>query len=347
MYYGDTMRESIRPSDDELEEAFSAALSRSNPFKKSYEIALEAEEDLNECLEDIDLSSDEALECMEEITEDLNDECSHIDATFEVSGTVKIRTINHRLVKNEESIPESAAVDKWENVTNHRAVSLGFIALLDGSTDRPARIYHSSRSDKLRVIAFDSRHGAVYVQDRIFIPIDGSAHVEVSGPEEPKWELLDYYIDSDLLDTIECAIEQEDINDSLQFLAGVDLKQCNAIMDKKADPEIRRALVDYLNHGIGINDKNNSIFQIHGGQSVFVKDSNEKWLTQNIDKSSICFGTLESIVIDQKSGQFHLLTKLPFEDNSKKHVIFQLHDGFSVTELPSLSLKPARLKKKK
>lgn len=340
------MRESMRPSDDELEEAFSVALSRPNPFLRSYEMALEAEDDLNECLEDVDLTSDEAQDYIDDITEELNDECNLIDADIEVSGTIKLRTINHRLVNKGEPIPESAATDKWEYVTNHKANSLGFIALLDGNIDRPATIYHAARSEELNVIAFDPRYGSVYTRDRIFIPVDGSAHVELTGPQEPKWELLDYYIDHDLLDTIECAVEQDDLTDSIQFLGGIDLSHCNAIMDKKADPEIRRALIDYINHGLGINDRNNIIYQISGGGSVFVKDSSDKWTIQNIDDNNVFFGTVESVVVDQKSGKFHLLAKLPFKDNSRKHVIFQLHSGLSFTELPALEFKNIRSKKK-
>jgi hypothetical protein len=340
------MRESMKPSDDELEEAFSVALSRPNTFLSSYETALEAEDDLNECLEDVDLTSEEAQECMDEITEELNDEFDYVDASLEVSGMIKQRTINHRLVMKGVPIPESAAIDSWANVTNHKVTSLGFIALLDGKADRPATIYHASCSDGLHTVAFDSRYGAVYIKDRIFIPIDGSVHVELSGPEEPKWELLDYYLSDDLLDSIDSTFEQVNLTDSLHHLHSIDLSQSTSIMDRKADPEIRRALVDYINHGLGINDRNNIIYQIIGGQAVFVKDPSEKWEIQNLDGSSIFFGTVESVVVDQKSGKFHLLAKLPFDDNSKKHVIFQLHNGFQLIELPSLSLKRPRKKKR-
>lgn len=340
------MSESIRPSDDELEEAFSVALSHSNPFAKSYEMALEAEDDLNDCLADIELSSSEAQECMDDITEELNDECDHIDEYIEISGYVKQRIINHRLINKGEPIPESATTDHWKTVMNHHATSLGFIALMDGTTDRPVNIYHLSRSEDLHVIGFDSRYGGVYVRDRIFIPIDGSVHVELNGHEEPKWELLDYYIEDNLIDTIETAIDKDNLNESLQLLSHIDLSRYNVLMNKKADPEIRRALVDYINHGLGVNDKNNILYQLNGTDSIFIKESSDKWTIQNINKTDLLFGTIESIVIDQKSGKFHLLAKLPFQDNSRKHVIFQLNSGLSVTELPALSIKTIRSKKR-
>lgn len=331
------MREPKRPSDDELEEAFSTALSRPNPFFEATKKALEAEDDLNECLEDIDLTSDEVDACIEDITEELNEECEHLDEDIEISGNIKRRIINHRLIQRGEPIPESAVTNSRENVTNLKARSLGYTALLDGTLERPAKIYHVARSNDLDVIAFDARFGAVYLRDRLLIPIDGSAHVELSGKTEPNWGLLDYYIEDELLEKIDSIYDYDNLSASLQALGKINLNPFKTIVESKSDPEIRRALVDYVNHGLEITYKNNVIYQISGANTVFIKDVKEKWITQNLPASSVMFGSIESVVIDQKVGKFHLLTRMPFEDNSRRLVIYKLSDKLSLTELPTFA----------
>lgn len=331
------MPESMRPSDDELEEAFSVALSRPDPFQKAHLTAIEAENDLNECLIDIDLTSHEAQACIDDITEELNDDCDHIDLDIEIFGNIKRRIINHRLVKTGEPVPESAVENSWKTVFNHKARSLGYTALLDGTQDRPATMYHIARSDALDLVTFDSRYGAVYLRDRLFIPIDGSVHVELSGQTEPNWDLLDYYVDDTLFEKIDNVFEYDDLSASLQALGKINLSRHKTIVEKKSDPEIRRALVDYVNNGLEIKYKNNIIYQISGSRSAYIKDGKEKWAIQNLNPSHIMFGSIESVVVDQKLGKFHLLTRMPFEDNTKRLVIYPLSSKLSLTELPTFS----------
>lgn len=336
------MRESKHPSDDELEAAFSVALSRPDAFfTKAHELALEAEDDLNECLEDIDLTSDEVQACIEDITEELNENCDHIDLDIEVSGRIKRRIINHRLINKGDAVPESAVNVSWENFFNHKARSLGYTALLDGTIDRPARIYHSARSENLEVIAFDSQFGAVYARDRLLIPIDGSVHIELSGQMEPNWDLLDYYVDDSLLEEIDTVFEYDNLSASVQALGKIDLHNYQTITESKSDPEIRRALVDYVNHGLEITYKNNVLYQIGGAGTVYVKDAKEKWRTHNLGPSTVMFGSIESVVLDQKTGKFHLLTRMPFQDKSKRLVIYKLEEKLSLIELPTFDTRTA------
>lgn len=182
----------------------------------------------------------------------------------------------------------------------------------------------------------------MYLRDRIFIPIDSSVHVELSGQNEPNWDLLDFYIDDVLMEKVDVALECDDLSASLQQLGKINLNQYKSLMDKKTDPEIRRALVDYINHGLDIKYKTNILFQISGARSVFIKDSSDKWITRQVDPLSVMFGNIDSIVIDQKVGKFHALARVPFEDNTRRHVIYQLGGKLAFTELPSFGLKSSR-----
>lgn len=334
------MGEKVPPTPEQAEAVFAAVLSRPDFFKEAHTEAQIAETEANEYIQSLgdDPEPKDIRNYLMTVTNELDKNCNHVNQEILVSGRVKLRNLNHQLVEvGSEEISRDAIEDSWEPVSDRVATSLGYYALWNDHEYEKIKIYHGA-STELERVAYDLRYGAVYRAGRIFIPVDGSAHVEPAyALVQPNWDLLDYYIDAPLMSRIDQALEKETLTDAVVGLGKINLATSNVISNhEKIDPEILSTLLDYVNEWLELPQE--IPYRVTGATTIEVQNDEGEWKRHRIDANAAMIGMINSVDIDTDRGRFRLITSMPFDDGTSRPVRYWIGKNLTINDLPIFSL---------
>lgn len=331
------MSEVSKPTNEEMELAIEAALTRPNPIDQAHAKAYAAERFLNDFYEEFEDEDDqEALdELLEDTIEELTDECGHMDAEILVTGLVKVRKLDHKLADaNGGDIPRDAKIETWKPIEEQSARSLGYIALRDDHNGTPYSIYHIAQTDRTR-IAFSPEFGEIFESGRLLIPVDGTARAEfASGFAVINYPLMEKY-SGKLLKRIDAIIANaESLTDSIQRLGKLDLSKYPEVA---VDEDIRFSIINHVNYELDI--QSNLLYEISGGHNVERHDvDKERDVADRLYRNSSIVGKILGLDINERTNKFVLAAAVPFDDNSVQKMTYKINPKLAVRQLPTFSV---------
>lgn len=321
-----------------VEAALAAALAKPhNPIEDAHQEARIAEDFLNEYFESMEAGeedSDEVSGTVAETISRLDQHCNHMNADVIVTGLVKSRSLNHRLIEDDpKSISKEALVEEWTPVEQRIATSLGYYALYDPESDRKFSIYHGVLT-QIEPIVRTTEAGGIYKTSQLYLPIDGSASAELQfPPKEINYELLDHYLSDDLMYNIDEALyNSESLTESIRNLGKINMKKAIALF---VDDDVRDSLNEYVNRALDI--KKEILYEISGATYVEYEDDDGDTLTYRVNPKVPTVGRINGVGVDVDSGRFRLVASMPFDDDSTQYVSYRINSRLNIKRMPAFT----------
>lgn len=224
--------------------------------------------------------------------------------------------------------------ETWQPVEDFIATSMGYFALSDGRNGNRINIYHGAKSPAKR-IAYNLSYGEVYKGGRVFVPLDGTAQVELkNAPQTINHELVQYYIGQDYLERIDEALyNAESLSESIQALGRINLQKCMAL---KIDVDVQRSLINYVNSILDIQQ--NPLYEISGASFIEYAHSEEHQEVYRVNPRAAVIGNIVGIGIDEDAGRFRLVATVPFGDNLTHTIAYRINKKLTVRKMPAYNL---------
>lgn len=277
--------------------------------------------------------TDEMNELMLQATKELDELSGHMNQPVAVTGNVKVRSLDLRGIDTEaQTIDPEAIREKQVYVEKSTLQSLGY--LIERTPDNIS-VSHLAGSGLEHTLSSPA-YGDIYSTQRIYIPIDGTAYVELIDDEdddELPLQRLEVCAQELVSDIDVAVLNAENLSDALRGLGSIDLSRYKNEID---DDDISTALVKYVNSILGTNGT--LLYAIHGVESVSVKIDEYTYGVGSLDASVPAIGGIEGLVIDEQTNQFALLAEIPFSDNTRRTVVYELTPTITVDVQYSLRM---------
>jgi hypothetical protein len=277
------------------------------------------------------LDSDEMNNLMAEATKELDDTTGHMGMEIVVTGNVDIRAIDPRGIDIDNQDFDVDAVREASHYVEESVFeSMGYI--IEPQYD-DIKIFHIAKGGLATLIS-TTKYGDLYMSDRVYIPIDGTAFVQpVDNPTESSQKVLEYYAD-DLLQEVDVAIlNSESHTDALRLLGAVELSDYKQLIE---DESIAQALNAYIMKTLGIGGV--GLYQLSGVDHLDIKLDEDTYSKAYLDPTHILTGSIDGIVIDEENMRFCLQACLPFSDNTTREVIYPFSEEFTISAQPTLRI---------
>lgn len=300
-----------------------------NVIERGHEQALEFQSILNGLRPDLD--SDEFDQLIAEATHELDNATNHIGQDITVTGNIRTVAIDPRGIDidNQELDPE-AIREASHYVEDATFESMGY--LIEPRFDEVV-ISHIAKGGLATLIS-SVKYGDLYMSNRIYIPIDGTAFVVPAfEPDQSPQAVLELYAD-DLLQEVDVAIlNANDHTDALRSLGNINLTDYKRLIE---DNSVARALNEYITTTLDIGSV--AIYQLSGADRLDIKFGEDSYGTAYIDPEHTLTGNIEGVIIDEDSMKFALHTTMPFSDDTTREVIYPLSPSISVTEQATIRI---------
>lgn len=321
-----------------IEAALAAALAKPhNPIDEAHLEAQAAEDFLNEYFNNIqegEEDSDEVSSMVTETISRLDQHCNHMNADIVVTGLVKSRSLNHRLIEDDpKSISKDALIEAWTPVEQRVATSLGYYALYNPDNNRKFSIYHGVRT-QIEPIVQTTEAGGIYKTSQLYLPVDGSASAELQfPPKEVNYELLEHYLSDDLMYAIDEALyNTESLTESIRNLGKINMKKALALF---VDDDVRYSLNEYVNRALDI--KKEIPYEISGAIFIEYENDDGNTMTYRMNPKASVIGYIDGVGVDVDSKRFRLVALMPFSNDSAQYVSYRINSQLNVKRMPAFS----------
>lgn len=278
------------------------------------------------------LDSEELTVVINEATQELDQITDHIGMNIVVTGNINVRALDPKGIDIDAQEVDGEAIRESSNYVEETTFeSMGYIIEPRNDT---IQISHLAKGGDITIID-DTKYGEVRLNNRIYIPIDGTAYVRpYSPPEQAPHKMLEPFA-SELLQDIDIAIlNSEDTTDALRRLGQIDLSGYKRVID---DDEMAKALNKYILATMDIGGV--TLYQIHGVANITVKLDDDDYSNARLNPEFPLTGHIEGVVIDEESSRFNLHTTLPFSDGVEREVIYPLDSSIVINQHPTLTIR--------
>lgn len=278
------------------------------------------------------LDSDELERVINEAITELDQVTGHVGMKIVVTGMINVRSLDPQGISlSTQEVDESTIHEASSYVEDTLFESMGYI--IEPKND-DIYISHLAKGGDVTIID-DTKYGEVRINNRIYIPIDGTAFVHpYETPEQSPQEILEHFA-GELLQDIDIAIlNSEDTTDALRRLGAIDLSDYKRVY---GDDSLARALNKYIMATLEIGGV--TLYQMSGVTNVRVKLEDDEHSNAHLNPNLPLTGHVEGIVIDGETSRFSLHTTLPFSDEVEREVTFPLEPTIVVNHHPILIIR--------
>jgi hypothetical protein len=300
-----------------------------NPIEESHRRAIAYQAILRAW--DREVKSDEIDDLIDQAISELDTDLGYVHKQIRVTGNVKVKTIDLRGVDEQDdgSFEASAIIETHDFYDDEPFESLGFAIDRD---DEQLTISHLARTP-LEAVTSTVKYGEIYKNKRIYIPLDGTAHVEPEKDlSDVDVDVLEYHLGELLTDIDIALLNAEGLSDALQRLGTIDLTPYKILDD---DREVAQLLGFYMHNSLEISKT--TPFSISGADSIRIINDDGEFVSGEIDPSLSMVGNIIGTAIDFETSRLTVLTNMPFENDTERMVLYRLNDTITVTEHPTFS----------
>lgn len=306
------------------------ALDQPTLMEKAYQVARDYEETLTSSADYLALREVQDLQA--KLLSELTAKHGYVDEKITINGTVMTTVADiHYGTITDNIFPLVDREIRYENAT---ARSLGFVAVTDMTNpEKKISIMHRGELDPVPAGHTGNEEVIVHQSGEIYIPVDGSVDVQLSGEHKPaNYKVLQLHV-PEICDKIQHAISANDsVTKHLRALSRIDFDESAAITSKAGDT-LKPEIVKYINQILQLQQY--GLVRVAGARTIITGTAEP--IVGELDKFKFT-GKPLGVAFSPLNNKLGLALEIPVENYGLQQALVLLNSRISITKAPQLPL---------